>query len=443
MGGVSLSTLFFHDDESPFLNKPPPRDRAQPRAQWGFPPFLGLIRSRATLLRSSLITSRQNAGAELWLVNPSKADREVHEYAVDKPEPSAPERPNAATLNGVPYPPRPELPNMAVLGQTTPKQTILTGLSNITTFSRKMGQQILSHPLAQPVVPHLPPAVRSLINVPGEWERSGRLPPKTRKGADVANEFESARLYLARWARVVAEEGERARKTEVANQAELSPGDKSVEDLAGSLGVFSILSNPNSKRPVPNPTRTPQHPMNSRDWESFAAQGRDELWVRREIFQRGFSDSVEPDEKATRLEGWQVLLGTIPWSTGGVGGGEAGRQRRRTARNQARRAKAEEYARLKSKWQGEAVASGSNEEWKEEWHRIDVSVRSQTSSSSSLRCQVDCRRTDRNQTIYAVPSDAIKAGDEEKEDGGPRALWAGKGESEEGGMAGLNRELFT
>ncbi len=54
--------------------------------------------------------------------------------------------------------------------------------------------------------------------------------------------------------------------------------------------------------------------------------------------------------------------------------------------------------------------------------------------------QVDCRRTDRNQPIYAVPSEAVRKGDEEKEAGGAGYEWDGKGEEEEGGAAKLNRE---
>ncbi|WWD20868.1 hypothetical protein CI109_105345 [Kwoniella shandongensis] len=427
-GGVSLPTLYFHDDESPLLASPTiPTPPNAPRAQWGFPPFLSLLETRATLVRSRLLQAKRNMGAELWLVNPSKSDREVHEAGLDEPEAEvavpATRRPSAA-----PYPPKPSYPNTPVLNSATPKQTLMTSLSNLTNLSRKTASQILSHPLAQPVVPHLPPAVRSLVHVPGEWERSGRLPPKTGKSSDVATEFESARLYLARWARVVAEEGERARRDEVASQARIhrnSPGGSPTEDLASSLGVFSMLPKSYSKRPIPNPTRTPQHPITARDWESFAAQGRDELFVRREIFKRGFSDSTESEDKRARREGWEVLLGLVPWSVGGVGGGESGKQKRKVAREEAREAKRKVYAGIRAEWQSEANKDGGRDDWREEWHRIDV----------------DCRRTDRNQAIYAVPTEVSKKGDAEKEGGGAGGTWDGKGEEEEGGMAGLNPHI--
>ncbi|WVF67871.1 hypothetical protein IAT40_002632 [Kwoniella sp. CBS 6097] len=443
MGGVSLPTLYFHDDESPLLASPPvPNQQPLPRAKWGFPPFLSLLESRATVVRSRLLASRANMGAELWLINPSKSDREVHEAGVEEQEPETvppqrqPQQRQAATLPTTipaPYPPKPAYPNTSVLNTSTPKQTLMTSLSSLTNFTRQKASQVLSHPLAQPVVPHLPPAVRSLVHVPGEWERSGRLPPKTEKGNnDVASEFESARLYLARWARVVAEEGERARRDELAAQARIRRGSGSSspsDDLSSSLGVFSVLPKSYSKRPVPNPTRTPQHPITARDWDSFAAQGRDEAYVRREIFRRGFSDSTEPEDKQARREGWEVLLGIVPWSIGGVGGGETGKEKRKNTREDARRAKRQVYAGIKAKWRNEAERNGGRDDWREEWHRIDV----------------DCRRTDRNQKIYSVPLEAAKRGEHEKEGGGAGAggdiRWDGAGEEEEGGMAKLNPHI--
>ncbi|WRT70882.1 uncharacterized protein IL334_007881 [Kwoniella shivajii] len=446
MGGISLPTLYFHDDESPLLATPhaPNTQQPLPRAQWGFPPFLSLLESRATVVRSRLLQSRKNMGAELWLVNPSKSDREVHEAGLEEEPEAIPPQRKPVLVNQpseppktVPYPPKQSYPNTAVLNNVTPKQTLMTSLSNLTNLSRKAASQVLSHPLAQPVVPHLPPAVRSLVHVPGEWERTGRLPPKTGKASDVANEFESARLYLARWARVVAEEGEKARRDEIASQARLrrSSGSGSLspmEDLESSLGVFSMLPKSYSKRPIPNPTRTPQHPITSRDWESFAAQGRDELYVRREIFKRGFTDSTESEEKKARREGWEVLLGIIPWSIGGLGGGELGKEKRKNQREEARKAKRQVYQGLKSKWKVEVNLSGGRDDWREEWHRIDV----------------DCRRTDRNQSIYAVPSDAAKNGNHEKEGGGAATSLRrgsiaddGQGDEEEGGVAALNPHI--
>lgn len=410
------------------------------------------------MLRSRLITPRQNQGAELWLVNPSKADREVHEAGYEEPprqqlpgkEPSSPNDRRASVQAGsqrrssipvsgglfgaafVPnYPPTAQFPS-SPMSTTSPKQTLMMGLSNITNFTRKAAKEVLNHPLAQPVIPHLPPTVRSMVNVHGEGIGHGRRgsqqgrPGGKGGGSDVASEFESARLYLARWARVVAEEGERARRQEVARQATLS-GREVDESLAGSLGVFSLLSH-GSKKPVCSPTRRPEEPITARDWDSFAAQGRDELFIRREIFRRGFSSSDDAEGKRARREGWEVLLDIVKWDVGGLGGGEEDRAARKAERQAVRERKRKEYDELKAKWRQEASGQQAGEGWREEWHRIDV----------------DCRRTDRNQAIFAVPKEAKVKGEEEKEGGGAGTSsgWDGKGEEEEGGMAALNRELF-
>lgn len=397
------------------------------------------------MLQSRLVTPRQNQGAELWLVNPSKSDREVHEAGYEtlsppkQPAPrsssvprplgsDAPRRGSVpggsglfgAAFSGGAYPPVSQFPSSPV-STTTPKQTLMMGLSNLTNFTRKAAKEVLNHPLAKEVVPHLPPSVRSMVDQPGEGIGPGRRGLAGKAGTnDIASEFESARLYLARWARVVAEEGEKSRRQEVARRAILT-GDTGMEDLAGSLGVFSLLS-PGSKKPVPSPTRQPDEPISSRDWDSFAAQGRDELFIRREIFRRGFVSSEEPEERRARKEGWEVLLDIVKWD---VGDGVLGN--RKAEREKARTRKREEYEQLKKKWRDQVDKPG-NESWREEWHRIDV----------------DCRRTDRNQGIFAVPDEA--RGAEEKEGGGSGKSsksmdWEGKGEDEEGGMAKLNREL--
>lgn len=509
-GGVSLPTLYFHDDESPLLAQSPTVGQTpSPRSQWGFPPFINLLSAHSSMLQSRLVTPRQNHGAELWLVNPSKSDREVHEAGYEEPVPlqsssarstSAPPAKSAASTVSPPsapprtgrrpsasvglfgaaivmpnYPPEPQFPSSPLGGTgASPKQSLLMGLSNITNLARKAAKEVLNAPIAQPVVPHLPPAMRSLVNAQGEWatstsganasgtQRGAR--GKGRKASEVASEFESARLYLARWARVVAEEGERARRQEIAASAGKGSGSgtggSGDEDESTGLGVFSLLSSPNTGKPLPSTTRRPHQPITARDWDSLAAQGRDELYVRQEIFRRGFSSSVEPEEKRARREGWEVLLGIVPWKTGGLGGGEAGKLRRVQERRAALEAKRSEYEKLKKGWmdkvavanlrrrsqpqlasvvngndrggvnqgpQGSSSSAALTEGWKEEWHRIDV----------------DCRRTDRNQPIYAVPAAAKDAGDEEKEGGGvPSGMEFGVGhEEEEGSSAALNPHI--
>jgi hypothetical protein len=104
---------------------------------------------------------------------------------------------------------------------------------------------------------------------------------------------------------------------------------------------------------VPHPTRDPQHPITNQDWESLTTN--DEAFIRREIFRRGFSDS--PDQAQARQEGWELLLGIVPW-------GE-------TRKEELRLAKRQQYSKLKDVWRTQ-LNDTQQEDWKEEWHRIDV-----------------------------------------------------------------------
>lgn len=62
--------------------------------------------------------------------------------------------------------------------------------------------------------------------------------------------YDGARVYLAKWARIVAEEGERARK------AEYGVDDSSLlEDEMGETGVFEVLS----VRPQPSVSSLSSH----------------------------------------------------------------------------------------------------------------------------------------------------------------------------------------
>ena len=134
--------------------------------------------------------------------------------------------PRYSTRTSVLHETLPSYPPTNVTPLTDPPRSFLQSFSNLTRATRHAAQQILSHPLAQPIVPHLPSPMQSLVTASGEWagwvEKGGM------------GEFESARVYLARWARVVAEEGERARRREARVVGE--------EREEGELGVFELLA---------------------------------------------------------------------------------------------------------------------------------------------------------------------------------------------------------
>jgi len=179
---------------------------------------------------------------------------------------------------------------------------LLQSFSNITRATKHAAQNILSHPLAKPIVPHLPDPVKSLVNANGEWEWGSWV----EKGG--VGEFESARVYLARWARVVAEEGERARRREA--QAIPSSSEDPGEE-SSSLGIFELLHN-TSNLPTPKATRDPKHPVDTEMWLSwFDGTGRPKVnkeVMRQEVFRRGVSTVGD-----LRRTVWPFLLGVYEW----------------------------------------------------------------------------------------------------------------------------------
>lgn len=339
INGDTLPTLHFHDDESrsfslstpprPLVNDtssypPPPTHIAKSGNSWGGEDLLSRLRSYAHLLRSTLQPS-------LFLIDPSRADIEAHstqifaDDAVDdilaqssyvnsyspvpahrRPRPlSSPPVPNPYSQRSSVLHRSLAMPTAGTSSSSSSqaRMALLQSFSNITRATRHAAQNILSHPLAKPIVPHLPDPVRSLVNADGEWQWGSWV----EKGG--VGEFESARVYLARWARVVAEEGERSRRREA--QTLPSSSSTSLVEEASSLGIFELLHSA-SNLPTPKSSRDPNHPVDQKVWSGwFSPDGRPNVRVeemKREIFRRGVSA-----EGKLRQHIWPFILGVFEW----------------------------------------------------------------------------------------------------------------------------------
>ncbi|KAH7889448.1 GTPase-activating protein gyp7 [Phlebopus sp. FC_14] len=404
INGSTLPTLHFHDDESlsmTILSRPnrrgsstypptpssstsPPPSR--PITYWGGEDLLSRLRSYAHLLRSTLQPS-------LFLVDPSKADMETHstqlfdDNAVDdilaqssyahsyspipahrRPRPLStpptnsqnPYSNRSSILHRSLYPP--SVSTMQNASQA--RLALLQSFSNITRATRHAAQNILSHPLAKPIVPHLPDPVKSLVNADGEWEWGSWV----EKGG--VGEFESARVYLARWARIVAEEGDRARRRE-AQALPSSGSDASLAEEASSLGVFELLHS-TINLPAPKTSREPGNPVDERTWQKwFEANGRPKVRIeemKREVFRRGITPHGTLKRKI-----WPFLLGVHAWDV------DSEERERRWEEKRAR------YREIKSEWCGVAEVF-DRPDVLDERHRIDV----------------DCRRTDRTHPLFSI-----------------------------------------
>ncbi|EFI28384.1 GTPase-activating protein gyp7 [Coprinopsis cinerea okayama7 len=406
INGDTLPTLHFHDDESSSFTlqsprtttasgsnvtayPPPPTQGTShvPKAvtSWGGEDVISRLRQYAHVLRSTLQPS-------LFLIDPSRADIEAHStqifsddavddilaqssYANSHSPVPAHRRPRPlSTANGSsnPYSQRssvlhrslgsPPISPAQSQSSSQARTALLQSFSNITRATRHAAQNILSHPLARPIVPHLPDPVKSLVNANGEWgswvEKGG------------VGEFESARVYLARWARIVAEEGERARRLE----AQALPSSSSLAEESSSLGVFELLHS-TSNLPPPKTLRDPSHPVDEHTWESwFDGEGRPKIReeeMRREVFRRGISSKGTLRQKI-----WPFLLGVHEWDTTAA------------QREAAWKSKREIYQKTRDEWCGVPEVF-DRQDVIEERHRIDV----------------DCRRTDRNQPLFSAPAE--------------------------------------
>ena len=143
--------------------------------------------------------------------------------------------------------------------------------------------------------------VKSLVNANGDLEWGSWV----EKGG--VGEFESARVYLARWARIVAEEGERARVRE-AQALPASSLDLAEED--SSLGIFELLQS-TANLPRPKSSRIPRQLVSEKMWRGwFNPDGSPQIRheeMKREVFRRGIESGI-------RSEVWPFLLGVHEWS---------------------------------------------------------------------------------------------------------------------------------
>lgn len=396
INGDTLPTLHFHDDESrsfslsggPTLFSSvaptyPPAQIHAPKSTstWGGEDLLSRLRMYAQVFHSNIQPS-------LFLVDPSRVDIEAHsthfysDNAVDdilaesslghtqSPIPVH-RRPWRSDLSPQRIQPNPYSEHSSILHRSLPsstletsttsqaRQALLHSFANITRATRHAAQNILSHPLAKPIIPHLPDPVKSLVIADGEcewgsWVEKGGL-----------GEFESARVYLARWARIVAEEGERARRREAQTVMTTS-----CDEETSPLGVFELLHT-TSNLPTPKSFRDPVHPIDEDLWSRwFSEDGRPNIGfeeLKKEVFNKGICS-----KGTLRRAVWPFILGIYEW--------DASSEERQIKWDEKQR----QYNDLKNVWFGNPEVL-DRKEVIEELHRINV----------------DCLRTDRTQPLFS------------------------------------------
>ncbi|KAF4178706.1 hypothetical protein CNMCM8694_004853 [Aspergillus lentulus] len=337
--GDSFPALFFHDSEceSTILQKKKrTRESFDPFGEngglfWGGDEVLRRLRKYVEVQRSSVDNS-------VYLINPSEEDRISFARPLSSYDGSVTKQGHDAAAG--PHQPGGSAerdagmdPFVKALKETRWK--VLEQLSKITTFTRRTANELADNTM-------IPPQVRRLM--------------KTPEIQTLQDEFDSARLYLARWAMSIAEQSERERAQRIWTARDV------LEMENSSVGDFEILELETGTMAIQERRRI----VTMQEWEGFfdATTGRLNVTVD-EVKERIFHGGLDPND-GVRKEAWLFLLGVYPW--------DSSRDERQALMNSKR----DEYIRLKGAWWERMVEGSSTtdqyEWWKEQKNRIEKDV---------------------------------------------------------------------
>lgn len=285
-------------------------------------------------LRRYVDVQRSSVDRNVYLINPSDEDQlsfgrtaiagDSSTVSKAQPEastagPSSGAAPRDASMD----------PFMKTLKETRWK--VLEQLSKITTFTRRTANDIAENP-------RLPPQMRRLMKNP--------------EIQTLQDEFDSARIYLARWAMSIAEQSEKERRQRIWTAQDV------LESENSSVGEFEILELETGNLALRERRKT----LSLEEWEGFfdPTSGRLQI-TEEEVKERIFHGGIDPND-GTRKEAWLFLLGVYPW--------DSSREERQALMNSKR----DEYIRLKAGWWERLVEGNSTteeyEHWKEQRNRI-------------------------------------------------------------------------
>lgn len=343
--GDSFPALFFHDSEceSTILQK-------KKRVRESFDPFDnegGLFWGGDEVLRwlrRYVEVQRSAVDRNVYLINPSEEDQLSFGRPVLGADGSLskaqPEATAAGPSGGGPRDASMD-PFMKTLKETRWK--VLEQLSKITTFTRRTANEIADNP-------RIPPQMRRLMKNP--------------EIQTLQDEFDSARLYLARWAMSIAEQSERERQQRIWTAQDV------LESEASSVGEFEILELETGNLALQERRKT----VTLSEWAGFfdPTSGRLQVTVE-EVKERIFHGGLDPNDGA-RKEAWLFLLGVFPW--------DSSHEERQAIMNSKR----DEYIRLKAGWWERMVEGNSTSEaydhWKDQRNRIGQALFSPRTSNS-------------------------------------------------------------
>lgn len=319
--GDSFPALFFHDSECASTIA-----QAKRRAKNSFDPFGeegGLFWGGDEVLkwlRRYVRVEKSEVEPSVYLVDPSKEDLTSF---INKPViVGKPGRASSSSSAGMD-------PITKVWKEA--RWSFLEKLAGVTRFTRRTAEDILDSGA-------VPPQVKRLLRNP-----------------DVVNlqdEFDSARLYLARWAMGIAEQSEREQQ-----QNRIVWSSKDVMELEDSaVGEFEILDMEAGNLRLDSDKRKP---VSLEEWKKWLHEETGRLVLSEdEVKERIFHGGIEPG--AARKEIWLWLLDVYPWDS------------TKDERVAIMNSKRDEYVRLKGKWWDDIERRGGDEYWRDQKNRIGI-----------------------------------------------------------------------
>lgn len=255
-------TLFFHTY---------PYDTHPRTSKWGGRLLIDAIQSY-----TDLVVSLQDHG--LFLVHPSLQEREYHltpRFADDAIE--------AVLARRTPLKPQKTHTDTLAEWAKSTRLSVLSQLSYVTRGARQSRDAFLSHPLLRHATPHVSTSQAGPYMVSTSTNNHDK--------AKQTLEFDSARVYLAKWAQQIAHEGELNRLAERA--MEEGPA-MEAEDLLGA-----------TKLPTIPGVEEGLKPLSVQDCELLMQNNSKVNVLAQHIFRRGL-------EKNARPLLWPYLLGAHP-----------------------------------------------------------------------------------------------------------------------------------
>ncbi|CAF3512198.1 unnamed protein product [Fusarium graminearum] len=336
--GDSFPALFFHDNEcqSTMLQKKKiARDTFDPFGEsgqmfWGGDEVVKWLRRYVKIERSG-------AEPNIYLIEPSKEDSEAfgHKLTSNASQIGNQDSSTGAQQRSAGGPSSKDAemdPFVKLIKETG--WNLMEKFSKVTTFTRRAAQDIVENP-------NLPPQVRRLLRNP--------------EVQTLQDEFDSARIYLARWAMGIQEQSDRDRRQRIWSANDVME----LEDT--DVGEFELLEGASNlsleeRRKV----------VTMKEWNTFfdPTTGRLSVTID-EVKERVFHGGLDPDD-GVRKEAWLFLLGVYEWYS------TADERKAQIASLR------DHYYKLKLSWwerlEGDGGEGETGEWWREQKSRIEKDV---------------------------------------------------------------------